>query len=877
MSTFSFKYTGDEEIARSLMRFAMKQAGILKEHCAVNNLLTSRRLLKDKSGQIIEIIKSNDHFHCVIYVPKVTAAKVIKEIEIPSRLSNIMLAGERFYGYNYITDALTAFGETNQKTDLTPGYNGVSNVLPYLSISSTGNVIVWETDISDVSYLFGINAYELTVFSDGVNIYGLHGTDLGRIGTIQAPDILLPELCNMQGSLGGLTVYKSSDAWNLYRGVILYTLNPVNQILLDSWYWVPSFFTAQPADAFGLPPGFYYGKYPYSNYGIETALESLKVSFRTLINTRYTSETGAYQYGWIEQVTEVNGEAVSDLHIYLQQTPLTVPGHSNFGYLRIAGTTADQFITVGSDLPGFEAALVLTVNGTPEVDLWNFKIWTNPDALLPTQDSGVGIAVIDGPNATFRRFTGATATVLETAIYHSHSVSQDGTVLAVFESEDGVLISGVRVFDLFGVRTDVKKAEYSSGGFTELRISFVVAATSAVAGCLIPYRTEDFEPLTLPYDLATSAPVVPDITDYILPFSSLSMMYFPKNAESAPRFTKVICTNGVDAELIVSDDECFDSTITIEPIGEGITEEKLVGSWDAGGILNGVVRGDYSQNGSTIRFIGVDTDGAETVTKGDMTLEEDIFGDVTQQGGLGSITIIGPEDTPDQDCDEQIYTKYSAVSSCGQMAILEETVPGIVASPEITEPASGDLVDVGTNIHITGGKPPYSVVAYNMTVTKIDENNWEIATVPTCIGDESATATITVTDDCGRQDVAEVRLDITYARWCCDNPNSPPLYCTTSVGSIRWNCTSDDTPSVIGDACLDGGSSVNVDGYANLIGAVYFIENINCKKNNANLIACTAPADGGNPCYPLAGDCQAGGIAKSCVQHRWYGYWRCPL
>jgi len=683
------------------------------------------------------------------------------------------------WAYDYYSDAVSnaAFAEAVATAlPANPLYNGRNQVGDLIqSTYSQG----WTSEIIGNPYLFlgGINAYEMGVFHEGSEIYGRVADTIGHIATV--PDTFLPDFSKPYGSLFGLSAYKDLPAWNLFRGLILYTLNPANQNLQDSWYWTPSFFAAESANAFGLIVGFYYGNFPNQEYGTTgTPLTSAAVSFKALLDTRVTS--GAYNYGWAEIVKEIDGVAVNDVHFYLQADPLAVPSNPNFASLLVTTTTSNPLITTGSLVRGFESSFSVSVDSSDvEVDFWNFNRYINPDSIIPDQDTGVCAALISGQAAQFVRFTGFKNTVYETTTYHSHSTSRDGTILAVFESNDGNLIHRVRVFDLFGTREPTDGSEYTSGNFTELRASDVVASVEALTGCIIPYRADGFTPSVLEYDLATATPTVFSGSDYTDYLPSLSRLRFKKEASGSLEILKVVCTNGIDATYGQSTDDCFSSTVIIEDPESSTAEEKLIGEWNEGGTIKGKIRGAFTGGHPNMRFAGVGTGETITLPNEFAISTDELTGIVTFGDYVGALTLgscveedgVGGyklEAGCSSDCGS---LTVSASSSCGQTAseTITGTTPATLALSGSTDPIVGDVYVA------SGGVAPYVYTSSDAINFVIDSSTGEVTSMTYC-----ANYTITVTDACGSTDT--ITTNYSYG--------SPTTIVSGARDDTDWRCAS---------------------------------------------------------------------------------------
>lgn len=673
-------------------------------------------------------------------------------------------------GYDYYSDVLssaTIAPLSITTKPVSPLYNGRNQIGDYTQMTRASS---WSSEIigNNYDFLGGINEYEMGVFLDLQDIYARVGDSIGHIATFT--DTFLQGYAKPYGDLFCLPTYKEVPTWNLYNGLTINALDPSSLDVATSGFWVPSFFTVFPRDENFLKPGVYYGAYPWSDYGIEDPLESAKVSLRAILDTRYKEQAGSYLYGWAEIVTEINGEAKNDLHFYFQQSPLAYPANDTITNIATAGTAIDQLITTGSELGGWEPNVTLNPdNLDATVSMWNFqKLFVEtPDG---SQDSGVCIVLVDGSTTTFYRYTGALATVYTTETYHSHSTSRDGTILAIFESDDGNLITNVQVFDLYGTREPTRDSEYTSGDFTQLRTDGSVVSAEALTGCVIPYREEDFEPSSPIVDLATKTPKQMPTT-YVELLPQFGITSFLRSRLFSPTFKKITCENGVDAEYNIFVDSCFDSTFVIDDPELGVNPERLIGQWDGGGILlRGVLRGSFNKISETgMTFIGEGDDGKEidTITgfePDDMYMQRDVFKCVSFEDYNGDV-IIGSNLYHDGSCWKVDETSNPCAPWEGVTATASSTCGGsaeLVIPPAEVDPVPDleisvlDEVDCGDFIGATGGSAPYS---FTFTGGTVDADTGEILSITACGAPaDPRTATAGVTDQCGNSDSAEVRL-----------------------------------------------------------------------------------------------------------------------
>lgn len=698
--------------------------------------------------------------------------------------------------YNWTTDTIQAIPApaSNFPDAISPIYNGRCQTEEYNQFSVSTNWSVSSIGTTLYNFLSGINRYEMSIFADVGAIFGRIRNTFGQLANMS--EVFIGQYAGNFGSLFSLPTRNTSESpWNLFNGIFIRALNPSTKKVLPAWYWTPSLFTVQHNDAI-LFRGWYYGDYPNRSYINDTIgaggdlfpqpLVSLKVSFRALLDTRYNSETGDYNYGWAELVTEVDGEKKRDVFVYLQKTPLVIPSNSTAAF--VFDDFSDPWaetIWVGSDLEGFPVSLRVDLDLELSIDdievvMWNFAIWTNGGA----QDTGVCIMVRAGNTVTFYRYLGSSTVIHTTDAYHSHSHSRDGTMLAVFDGEDGI-ITAVTVLDMFGTRDSKAEGGYHGSSFTVIRQDGNLKDAAATSGCIIPFRDVGFNSENdldvLPYDLATSSPDLTPEQDYTEYLPSMSTMQFKKLGDGPPIFHNVICKNGIDAEFGISIDDCFSSVIIQEDPNNPIATEKLIGSWKYLGASQGVVRGDYSGNIPDVRFNGIGTP-LYISTIAEMTMA---FSALTQRyevlGNIGPITYEGFDDDfePIVNCDGT--SNLVATTACNQRA--EVDLEDQLVELELS---GTDTPVVGTDYDASGGIPPY---VFSFDGGTINPETGEILTIDACgAAGTPRWATVTVTDDCGTTAELEVRLSggvwnqVLFERQGSDclgstsQTNSPALY-----------------------------------------------------------------------------------------------------
>lgn len=718
----------------------------------------------------------------------------------------ILLSGaDSGYGYNYLTRKYAAAKivdlQDREGAELVQLFNGRCQFQDAAFSTYRGGWVAG-TIGNDRQYLGGLNAYELAFFYGDAKIYGRVEDDTKYLA--QMPDIVIPSLCGAYGPLFGVVGYKTGTPWNKWRGSILYSYNPVTGNQIDSWYWVPSFFSVFPGGNENfLVPGWYYGgnltpEYGYVNETYQP-LYYAKVSLKAVLDCR--SYSTGYNFGWCEQVKKWTAggetETPNDLFFYLDTSFLQAfPAGYEWYENRQFGQ--HSLINIGSSLNGFTKTF--QINGPehgmsdPEVTLWSFPSWVNDLALTPPDINAVGVIVAENKTAKVYRYKDFRTPVYETTSYHSHSISRDGKIVAIFEGSTA--IERVKVFDLYGSLVD---GEYTSGGFTEVSKDKDLSSLLMTQGVIIPFRETSFSPAA--FDLSSvSPPTFP--TDITETFPALGQLNFFKDGGGPVHIYKLVNTNGVDAELFYSTDECFSSTIVIDDPDKGIELERLVAAWDFAGGLKGVVRGQFEGNQHDMTFNGEGNGEILTVSMVEelgLILNEGEFGAPDrmelQKPWLALGTINYGKGYANSDDDEIDYddafecgpTRYdfSLTTSCGQTG---------AATIDLELPPVGvtgySYAEEGAEFTATGGKPPYSWTfdSGSLSISGSNKQTAEITSIPGC--DTPGTprlGKITVTDYCGES--AEVEFMLPGGAWACIRRERPlgDVDCSVGDASDPWS------------------------------------------------------------------------------------------
>ncbi len=669
-----------------------------------------------------------------------------------------------------------------------------------------------QKDFASGTPLGSLNDFELSFFASGNAIQACYEDSFHNFGVPSPQGTLVPEFCGGYGSLFNATYRINSTPWNMLSTDVVYALNPINKKRIDSFYWTPSLFSVAPADPYGMFGGFYYGEYPGSQYGFvsneygwfQMPLSSATIQLMGFIDCRYPD--GWYSYGYAEFVADVSysgesGEDVidhpRDMYIYAQSSPLSTEPNSYFYNESVYGSRSHASMTIGWEGKGKKALAKIklpeefsSLNGYPELDMWNFPRWYNTDSFTAQAPDAIGIVVSSGTNAILKRSGSYTTDVFETSAYHSHIRSQDGTLVAIFEGTG--LIEKISVFDLHGKRDPKKLGEYTGGGYTEVRVSEKVSIVEAMFGEFIPFRTLKKSELEHAQEgiqiLSTSMPDTSDLGDYIndaLP--SMAILSFAKDGLSSLGIKKCKIENGI-ATYKAGVDECFESTVVIDNPQETNDRSKLVSEWYVGGGLLGLVRGEFTGLGTAARFSGLSTGNTLSTITMPSTFQifksqyggfvfENYFGEVVLGACLemgedvfGSpVPVLTEACAHNARCGEEVI--ITANADCGMTA---KTTYSLEVEP-LTISGDEDYTS-GSTYGASGGAKPYVFSFPGTSVEELDEDSTGFTVDDT--GGACGTINVTVTDHCG--DTASFAARAT-GHWVLQSDGGSPYWTTAYI------------------------------------------------------------------------------------------------
>jgi len=723
------------------------------------------------------------------------------------------------FGFDYLSSTSQEAKITGSTEPLIPAFNGRSQFGDNTySTYQKG----WTTgEIGNVGFSFSgsINLLEMMFFATSSGLYARRGESFGKVADLDIGTII-PWLKGAYGPWGAAVGYRSV-AWNLYSGAILAAFNPGTRDIYEQWHWIPSFYTIAPGNTFGIRNGWYYGEgplnTPYGNFPddiLPFPLTYAEVDLLAVMDCRnfIAVSNGEYQFGWAEIVKKViareEESLPNDVYFYLSDTILS-PNFDNFynSQVTLQQNNAKSY-RIQSDLGGNEYSFVIhpkTAND-PKLDLWCFE------SFISQKTNAVGVVYSDGKEASLYRYKLYLDTVYETENYHSHSRSNDGSKVAIFEGS-GFIIERVLVFDLYGVKSE-GSSEYGSDGASLISTSSDFAGLGMTEGVLINYRKPDFQEYDLSWEpgLVPATPwTIPDVTEELSPVGEI---HFIDTGKIAPYIAKVIVEDGVNARFVTSVDDCFASTFVIDDPDLGIETKHLVGHWDIRGGVRGTLRGSFVGDKNTMVFNGEGRGDIGTytlnpyITLGETTdpltgsiisVVGSVLGDIEWGAGFDE-NGIADFDLAEAVCDPDPGYKFTVSSTCGEYGELIIS-PGIgltLSGPDYVDPD----VDVGGEDDIfsaNGGIAPYSWSFDKGIIVSNGDNTATVTFVDDCApGETTRTGTITVTDACGES--VEVTVRLSGGGWA-QNPGGN--YWTALAPCPTSNVLADPIRIISGDTRYD--------------------------------------------------------------------------
>lgn len=648
--------------------------------------------------------------------------------------------------YNYETNNLSNNTVKLLEGELHQNFNGrlQTDDLSFATYDKSWNA--GNIEINGRKYIGAFNPSEITYYIEDRTIYARIEDIVKPIVSFSSIDSLFTHFCysSINGFCFPVARNSSLPSPHLVNSIQALQIHPQSQIVSTDFEWVPAVFTVAPRDI--VPSGWYYGNYPN---GVNLA-DGDEVKYLGCVDMRWAGG-GDYDSGWAELFQ-------GNIYFYFG---IDTSGRLQGSYYDeySVSTPSESMINIGSLISGCTPNLVQEDSGS-DVKMWGFKTFSDSSGLLSLASLGaVGICISSGMNAKFLKYHGATYTVFETTRYHSYSISRNGQILAVFEGE-GSSIDTVIVFDLFG--TDAVEETSSSPRIPAMPFKRLntKTITNTIAGQIIPFRESGYTPTVVDLSNISNAVNVsiPESTLYS-PF--VTMDIYHKGDAGLGIVIGKLRINGDIATYFEPEDNCFDSVIPVnEPRAFALEDIQPVGSWDAGGNFRGLVYGEFDSAGI---FNGTE----ETLNpwygkirrKDTFSLSLTEENEVVTSGYVGELLLGSGFDSngePDaslaeSSCDP-IGLKYTASSSCGQTASYIEPAGPLFVTGD-------NALSVGDIYTVSGGLPPYTIEADNVTFVKTTTTSFRVTAVSNC-GSSGTRRWTTVVgrDHCGQTDEMIVLL-----------------------------------------------------------------------------------------------------------------------
>lgn len=341
--------------------------------------------------------------------------------------------------------------------------------------------------------------------------------------------------------------------WNLFDTTHLFSYAPESGVAMDADYWVPSVFYAAAADR-DYAPGFHYGnygRYGWEEYGKNGNIQASRSTIDVLF--------GGYM--------SVKGKNIKNISGYCEFC-VKLDDTNEFIFSLFSGTsfpnrtcgyeayTHENAKMAGSLPQGFSRELGLDFsyfftgtydeNTILKTDLWAFDSFSGEIKASNTPEpEAKGLVIVDGKQALGVRIKGGYNTLFETYNYHSHSVSHDGEILALFEG--GEVITKVTVWNLFGPGV-------------ELLSELDIGENKFTVGEIIPFTIDDKPDKSFLEDF-----VQKDITQTSDPsdwYSPYAYIYCSEKGLTSVSIEKLEITNGRFGFISRSVDLCGRGNLT---------------------------------------------------------------------------------------------------------------------------------------------------------------------------------------------------------------------------------------------------------------------------------------------------------------------------
>lgn len=720
--------------------------------------------------------------------------------------------------YDYYGDVFTA-GVAPFLGDLAPIFNGrcqfgVAGHNTYRRSWSGGD----NGEAVEAEYIGGMIDYETAAYSDGETIYR-QDTEQSVVAAFEHN----VDLAYADHDGAHFPTRTTGFEWNQNDTTVFQKYTPRFNSIDPSFKWTPSFFFSEPGTGVRVT-GWFYGSYDGSwvlGDGFEPIGDGgATAQLVAMLEVRDRGLQG-FKHGYCEALTYADIGIIQGvdytpdfpvLTFFASPEPFGDGGNQWFGWrstvLLSAASMWGGTTPQGNRDRLFELENPFGDGKIPEVHFWAFTGWWNPDTQglsLPIPPDSCGLVIVQGQRAKIYKYHGGLYDVFETEQYHSHSTSPDGTILAVFEQAGGV-ISTVSVFDLYGAKAiptadytlkDLSPTDYQGGAPTTIRLRVDCSRYAMAQACVIPYRRNNAVVAGIDPDAVVAPPAEQDQTTS----AAWGGLNWQRDSGSGLIIWKMVVTGGVYASIGRSYDECLDSTVYIEPPTGG-SNDHLVVFWASGDspvgndLYNGKVRGSFVGDHANMRFRGEAGEAITNIIAKPIfsALEYEDGSGVFTQGGLGETTVTGPNPPPEKTCESQTYTKWTVTTSCGQSAIVTDTVEPFGGQIEISLQGE-EPIGTGAIVWVTGG--------LNTSVTgpweQITPGIYSYDGSVTCSSDSEglAVARLLAKDECDNEVEAVFRVGHLGASWkfkeqasyttvTC-NPNIDPgcpLVCLCWAGGV---------------------------------------------------------------------------------------------
>jgi hypothetical protein len=382
--------------------------------------------------------------------------------------------------YDWEADALVPVGtyESGAGEEIHPAFNTTCHLGEKTGLTF-GQTWVPSELIPDIVRVNECPDYEMEILRKGdLELWARVGPDAAAVAELPnrtVPFTWVDELNAPQGALAVFPGYPTGSVWNLMQGIDAWAFSPFTRNVFPYWSWQPAVVYQEPGNGFFVP-GFYYGDTAnrggvlvdggINELGAPFGFEAMDVTFCAILDNR--KPNSKKPYGYCEMLTRVypapEGQPERRRHLagFLSVLPPETRSNLTSFYLsilnqRYAGTFLDSWTST------FDIDLTDVFADVPDdedlsVHLWNFydrkddeEAAIDDPTYVPRDYDSTAFVAAYQRHATLYKTPANPFLLYETRKYHSHSVSTDGSKVAIFESEDSDpgVISHVVVFDMY--------------------------------------------------------------------------------------------------------------------------------------------------------------------------------------------------------------------------------------------------------------------------------------------------------------------------------------------------------------------------------------------------------------------------------------------